>query len=556
MFETNLWLLEHSYRDQIVQSWAHTLKANSEELCKRIHDTSVEEAKMSFYAVQDNGGDSASISVMPNQSEVVQSSGGSVAVIPIIGAMQRDFSYYYKSTSTTNVINNIRLANADPEVNSIVLYIDSGGGTVSGTYELGEAIKKSKKPILGAIVDSCCSAALWAGSQADFLYATTPTSGIGSIGVITSHQEISNLLENIGIKIEFITSTGDEAKAYGNPAEPLSEDARAYITDRLNTTKEIFKATVLKGRGDRIQDSNEAITAKVLSPKVAKSVGLIDGIMSLETVVVMANRQGKKYRREQQKSNVNKSRSTSRASSSNSPLNNVSMSKLDKYIKVVHKEERTFSAEELTQLEASVDALESKVETLESTLAEEAKAKKDLQDQLATSNTSKKDAEDKLSSTVADFNVEKQKLNDQVSDLTTKLTASQEEVDKLKADVSTKDTRISELEAELAKSKEEAEKAAKPEVEEKVEENAEATKLKEQMAELEAEKAKIAEEYNKLAAQVGNKEKKPAEGGAKTEKKSFSYADLRHMSLSERMAFEKQNRGAGKILTMGAIKNK
>ena len=75
-------------------------------------------------------------------------SDGLVAVIPIEGMMMKRSHWWYYSTGTQQVIQMIKMANDDPSIYAIVFLIESGGGTVAGTYELGEAIRQSAKPTI------------------------------------------------------------------------------------------------------------------------------------------------------------------------------------------------------------------------------------------------------------------------------------------------------------------------------------------------------------------------------------------------------------------------
>lgn len=157
------------------------------------------------------------------------SSEGAIALIAIVGAMQKSATWWYRSTSTVAVRNQIAMADNDPNVSSIMLYIDSGGGTVTGTHELAKAIKDTKKPVIACVSDTCASAAVWVASQADEIYCTSPVGNIGSIDVLTWHTDYSVYYESFGIKMMYITSDLSRNKVLGNEVEPLTEETQERI---------------------------------------------------------------------------------------------------------------------------------------------------------------------------------------------------------------------------------------------------------------------------------------------------------------------------------------
>lgn len=221
-----------------------------------------------------------------NALSLESTSRGKVAIIPIKGAMQKEFASSFESSSTLNTIQQIREVNNRPEVLGAVLHIDSGGGRVNGTLELGEAIRNSRKPILAVVDEMGCSAAYWVGSQAKEMFALSPTTLVGSIGVITEHTDYSRYLEHFGIKKTSITSSSGANKKLGSPYEALSDTDKKKIQDRLNKTEKLFHKAVKKGRGDRLElDLSTNAASDVYYASDAQRIGLIDGTTSMAKAV-------------------------------------------------------------------------------------------------------------------------------------------------------------------------------------------------------------------------------------------------------------------------------
>ena len=115
-------------------------------------------------------------------------------------------------------------AATDPNVRGILLDIDSPGGDASGLPDLGDALVEaaSLKPMWAAANDDAYSAAYWIAATAERIY-TTRTSGIGSVGVIMVHWEMSKALEGAGYAVRVFRF--GEHKAEVNRLEPLTEHA-------------------------------------------------------------------------------------------------------------------------------------------------------------------------------------------------------------------------------------------------------------------------------------------------------------------------------------------
>ena len=119
-------------------------------------------------------------------------------------------------------------AMADKSVTSIVLDVDSPGGSVYGVSELARKIYQSrgKKPIIAVANSLMASAAYWIASAADEIHVS-PGAEVGSIGVIAVHVDRSENNAKEGFNVSYITA--GEYKAEGNPDAPLSEDRKSVV---------------------------------------------------------------------------------------------------------------------------------------------------------------------------------------------------------------------------------------------------------------------------------------------------------------------------------------
>jgi signal peptide peptidase SppA len=186
-------------------------------------------------------------------------------------------------TSTERVSQALREANADDTVHSILLDIDSPGGSVYGVMELAAEIRGSAKPVTAIANSLAASAGYWLGSAAGEFYVT-PGGEVGSIGVWMAHEDWSKALEELGIKTTLISS--GKYKTEGNPYEPLGKDSKAFLQSRTDDYYGAFTRDVAKGRKVSVEKVRGGMgQGRVLGAAQAKAENMVDGVMTFDEVV-------------------------------------------------------------------------------------------------------------------------------------------------------------------------------------------------------------------------------------------------------------------------------
>lgn len=228
------------------------------------------------------------------EAESFEGFNGSVAVIPVQGPlMKADFC---GSFGTASLANFFKLAERSPSVESIVLLIDSPGGTVDGTSSFANVVKDSRKPTLSVVDGLAASAAYWIGSSANEMVATSKTDVVGSIGVMCSWMDWSKRTETVGgVKREFFaTKSVDKNKSF---RDANSGDGRALITEMLDPINNEFMSAVKSNRRDKINlETEDVLTGKTYIASKGKQVGLIDNIMSFDQALKRAQQMAKTIR--------------------------------------------------------------------------------------------------------------------------------------------------------------------------------------------------------------------------------------------------------------------
>lgn len=228
-----------------------------------------------------------------------------VAVVPLVGAMERYGSWWGVSTELTGQI--LDIINADAAIEGILLRVDSPGGAVNGTAALADQIKNSPKPIGAWVAGMAASAAYYVASQASFIKAESKkASFIGSIGVLEILVDQTQQLANDGIKVTILRAKNSQNKALLNPYEPAPDAALTEEQKMLDAIEQEFHKAVKGGRPG-ISEQVFADQAKMYDGATALRLGMIDGIGSLTDAVAeitLMAQNSPKNRKQKSKTNM------------------------------------------------------------------------------------------------------------------------------------------------------------------------------------------------------------------------------------------------------------
>jgi signal peptide peptidase SppA len=176
----------------------------------------------------------------------------------------------------------------DETVGTILIDVDSPGGTVAGIPEAAQEVfnARATKRIVAIANSKMASAAYWIASQAHELVAIPSAfeGVIGSIGVFTAHRNLAAALEKEGVSITMI-SAGPH-KLDGNPLGPLSDERRAELQAMVDATYARFVKDVARGRGVKAADVKAGFgQGRGLSAVDALAAGMIDRIATMEETI-------------------------------------------------------------------------------------------------------------------------------------------------------------------------------------------------------------------------------------------------------------------------------
>lgn len=223
---------------------------------------------------------------LTNQSTPPYDLYGSVAVISCVGLFSKRSSWWSWRFTGDRVQFAITHALQNPVVKSIVLDIDSPGGTSAGTRELADYIYQARshgKRIVGVANELCASSALWIGTSCHELVAN-PAAMIGSLGAIQARYDVTGMNERLGIKV-FVFASGTH-KPYQTPDVPITDGEKAVLTERINVLAQQFIDGVARNRKVTPQEARDQwADARVWIGQAAVDVGLADRVATLDSVV-------------------------------------------------------------------------------------------------------------------------------------------------------------------------------------------------------------------------------------------------------------------------------
>lgn len=220
-----------------------------------------------------------------------------VGILPIAGPIfgkSNLMTMMSGATSLEDFRQDFRAMMGNDDIHSVILEMDTPGGTADLVQETADEIFNSRgvKSTYAISNTSCGSAGLFLASQATKLY-NTPSGHTGSLGVYRVHVDQSSKDQKDGYKFSYVKA--GKYKTEGNPHEPMSPEGLAFHQEGVDELYGDFVNTVARGRGISSEQVLETYgRGRMLTARMAREVGMVDGILQMESLVTqLANQQTK-----------------------------------------------------------------------------------------------------------------------------------------------------------------------------------------------------------------------------------------------------------------------
>lgn len=170
----------------------------------------------------------------------------------------------------------------DDSTQSLVLRINSPGGSPAGSQEVYQEIirtRKDGKHVLVSMGDVAASGGYYIASASDKIYAD-PATLTGSIGVIMETADIHALLNRVGVNLGAIKS--GKYKDIGSPSRPMTPEERKLLQGIIDDTYDQFVTDVSTARKLPKPYVLGLADGRVFTGRQALKLKLVDNIGSLE----------------------------------------------------------------------------------------------------------------------------------------------------------------------------------------------------------------------------------------------------------------------------------
>jgi len=204
-------------------------------------------------------------------------------VIPVrgfIGFDSRDELFSSGLSSTAILLNSIKRATSDDDVSAIILDVDSGGGGITASDIIYNALLEFKKSrddrvIVAIMGDVAASGAYYISLPADKIIAH-PTSITGSIGVLMQVLNFNGLEQKLGIS--GVTIKSGDNKDLLNPFEEVSADHSNILQNVVNELHDRFVSLVAENRNLPKETVAKLADGRIYTAGEAQKAGLIDAV--------------------------------------------------------------------------------------------------------------------------------------------------------------------------------------------------------------------------------------------------------------------------------------
>jgi protease-4 len=195
-----------------------------------------------------------------------------IKVIQINGIIGMD-NKFIKSSSTDKILEPLDKAKKDKTVKGVILEINSNGGTPVASKEIADKVKSLNKPVVAFVRGSALSGAYWIAASADKIVANE-LSLVGSIGVLGSYIQVSNLMDEYGLRYERIVA--GKYKDTGSPLKEPTDEEKELLQKKVDMIQKYFLEEVKKDRKLSKDQIEKVKTAEFFLGMEAKELNLID----------------------------------------------------------------------------------------------------------------------------------------------------------------------------------------------------------------------------------------------------------------------------------------
>lgn len=213
-----------------------------------------------------------------------------VGVIPVHGAiMSRGPGGLGGGATDEALIAMVRAARANRRVKSVVLHVDSPGGSALASDRIHHEIEQlaKEKPVVACFANVAASGGYYVAAAAHEIVAQ-PTTITGSIGVVAARVALEPLLAKLGVVTETV-KRGARAEML-QAGRALTDDERGALEREMEGIYQGFLSVVARGRAQPIEAIAKVAEGRVWSGAAASGKCLVDTLGGFEEALESARR--------------------------------------------------------------------------------------------------------------------------------------------------------------------------------------------------------------------------------------------------------------------------
>jgi protease-4 len=178
----------------------------------------------------------------------------------------------------------LRKVGSDPDIQGVILRIDSPGGDAIASDEMLREVKllSKKKPIVVSMSDLAASGGYYVAMTGDPILAY-PNTYTGSIGIIYGKLNLHGLYDKLGVTKEILTR-GRNADI-DSDYHPLTDAGKQKLRESLDEFYTGFVSKAAEARKRKYEELEPLAQGRVWLGSQAKSNGLIDELGGLDRAV-------------------------------------------------------------------------------------------------------------------------------------------------------------------------------------------------------------------------------------------------------------------------------
>lgn len=176
----------------------------------------------------------------------------------------------------------LRQARYDNTIKSVVLRVDSPGGSMFASEQIlreVQALRKAGKPVVVSMSSYAASGGYYIAAAANQIFAS-PTTLTGSIGVFSVIPTFERTLEKFGVKVDGIGTTPLAGDMRLDRA--LTPATREILQSSVNHAYAEFLLRVGEGRKKAVEDVDKIAQGRVWAGVDAQRIGLVDHLGGLK----------------------------------------------------------------------------------------------------------------------------------------------------------------------------------------------------------------------------------------------------------------------------------